>query len=42
MEKKDLITDELLSHFRNGEELFDFLGEIQKRGVEKLAPVYVV
>ena len=36
MEKKDLITDELLSHFKNGEELFDFLGEIQKRGVEKL------
>lgn len=36
MEKKDLITDELLSHFTNGQELFDFLGEIQKRGVEKL------
>lgn len=36
MMKKDLITDELLSQFSNGEELFDFLGEIQKRGVEKL------
>lgn len=36
MEKKDLITDELLSHFSNGDELFDFLGEVQKRGIEKL------
>src|SRR5690554_314891 len=36
MEKKDLITDELLSHFTNEQELFDFLGEIQMRGVEKL------
>lgn len=36
MEKKNLITEELLSQFRNGDELFDFLGEIQKRGVEKL------
>jgi|GEM_PF-6101897 len=36
MEKKDLITDELLSHFSNGDELFDFLGEVQKPGIEKL------
>lgn len=36
MKKKEFITEELLSQFSNGEELFDFLGEIQKRGVEKL------
>lgn len=36
MKKKELITEELLSRFSNGEELFDFLGEIQKRGVERL------
>jgi len=36
MEKKDLITEELLSHFSNGDELFEFLGEVQKRGIEKL------
>ena len=36
MEKKELITEELLSRFTTGDELFDFLGEIQKRGIEKL------
>src|SRR5690606_14605998 len=36
MEKKDLITEELLSHFSNGDELFEFLGEVQKWGIEKL------
>lgn len=36
MKNEKLITEELLSQFKNGEELFDFLGQIQKRGVEKL------
>lgn len=31
-----MITDEFLSRFTNGDELFDFLGQVQKRGIEKL------
>src|SRR5690606_1076183 len=31
-----LINDALLDHFSNGDELFDFLGELQKRGIERL------
>lgn len=36
MKKQELLTDEFLSQFTNGEELNDFLGQIQKRGIEKL------
>ncbi|MFD2968955.1 hypothetical protein ACFS7Y_16295 [Sphingobacterium bambusae] len=36
MEKEKYITDDLLSQFSNGEELFSFLGELQTRGIEKL------
>lgn len=31
-----LINEELLKQFSNGDELFDFLGELQKRGIERL------
>jgi len=36
MKKEDLLNDEFLSHFKSGEELNDFLKQLQKRGIEKL------
>lgn len=36
MDKKDLINSDFLKQFKNGEELKEFLHELQKRGVEQL------
>ena len=36
MRKKEQVYDNLLSQFSNGEELLDFLKQLQKRGIEKL------
>jgi transposase-like protein len=36
MKKQELITDEFLSQFSNGQELNNFLEQIQKRGIERL------
>lgn len=36
MKKEQLLTDEFLQQFKTGEELNDFLKQIQKRGIEKL------
>lgn len=34
--KADLITDDFFNEFRTGEELNDFLRQVQKRGIEKI------
>ena len=36
MDTKDFISDEFLKQFKSGEELSDFLKQIQKRGIEKI------
>lgn len=36
MKKEDLLTDDFLKQFKSGEELNDFLKQIQKRGIEKM------
>lgn len=36
MKKEDLLSDEFLKQFKTGEELNDFLKQIQKRGIEKM------
>lgn len=36
MKKEDLFDDEFLKQFKTGEELNDFLKQIQKRGIEKM------
>lgn len=36
MEKEDLLSDDFLKQFKSGEELNDFLKQIQKRGIEKM------
>jgi len=36
MKKEDLLSDEFLSQFNNGEELNSFLSSLHKRGVEKI------
>ena len=36
MEKEDLLNDEFLKQFKTGEELNDFLKQIQKRAIEKM------
>ena len=36
MKKEDLLDDEFLKQFKTGEELNDFLKQIQKRGIEKM------
>jgi transposase-like protein len=36
MKKEDLLTDEFLKQFKDGDELNAFLGQLQKRGVEKM------
>lgn len=36
MKKEDLLTDEFLKQFKNGEELNNFLSQLQKRGIEKI------
>ena len=36
MKKEDLFDDEFLKHFKSGEELSNFLKQLQKRGLEKM------
>lgn len=36
MKKEDLLNDDFLKQFKTGEELHDFLKQIQKRGIEKM------
>lgn len=36
MKKEDLLSDEFLKQFKTGEELYSFLGQLQKRGLEKM------
>lgn len=36
MKKEDLLNDEFLKQFKSGDELNDFLKQIQKRGIEKM------
>ncbi|MFC0878737.1 transposase [Saccharicrinis sp. FJH2] len=36
MDKKDLLNSDFLKQFKNGDELKEFLHELQKRGVEQL------
>src|SRR5210317_652819 len=36
MKKEDLLNDDFLKQFKTGEELNDFLKQIQKRGIEKM------
>lgn len=36
MKKEDLLSDEFLKQFKNGDELNNFLSQLQKRGIEKI------
>ena len=36
MKKEDAFSEEFLKQFKNGEELYAFLGQLQKRGVEAI------
>ena len=36
MKSKDLLSDEILKQFKTGQELNDFLKQVQKRGIEKM------
>jgi transposase-like protein len=36
MKKEDAFSEEFLKQFKNGEELYSFLGQLQKRGVEAI------
>ena len=36
MKKEDLLKDDFLKQFKSGEELNDFLKQLQKRGIEKM------
>jgi len=36
MKKEDLLNEDFLKQFKTGEELNDFLGQLQKRGIEKI------
>ena len=36
MKKEDLLSDEFLKQFKTGEDLYSFLGQLQKRGLEKM------
>ena len=36
MKKEDLLSDEFLKQFKTGEDLYGFLGQLQKRGLEKM------
>lgn len=35
-EKEDLLSDEFLKQFKTGEDLYGFLAQLQKRGLEKM------
>jgi putative transposase len=36
MKKEEVLSEEFLKQFKTGDELFSFLGEIQKRGIEQI------
>ena len=36
MKKEDLLSDEFLKQFKTGEDLYGFLAQLQKRGIEKM------
>lgn len=36
MKSKDFLSDEILKQFKTGQELNDFLKQVQKRGIEKM------
>ena len=36
MKKEDALSEEFLKQFKTGEELYSFLSQIQKRGVEQI------
>jgi transposase-like protein len=36
MKKEDLLSDDFLKQFKTGEDLYSFLGQLQKRGLEKM------
>jgi transposase-like protein len=36
MKKDDLLSDDFLKQFKTGEDLYNFLGQLQKRGLEKM------
>ena len=36
MKKEDVLSNDFLKQFKNGEELYSFLGQLQKRGVEAI------
>ena len=36
METEDFLSDEFLKQFKTGQQLNDFLGQIQKRAIEKM------
>lgn len=36
MKKEDVLSEEFLKQFKTGEELYSFLAQIQKRGVEQI------
>jgi transposase-like protein len=36
MKKEDLLSDDFLKQFKTGEDLYNFLGQLQKRGLEKM------
>ena len=36
MKKEDLLSDDFLKQFKTGDELYGFLAELQKRGIEKM------
>nr|WP_227871595.1 IS256 family transposase [Flavobacterium kingsejongi] len=36
MKKEDLLSDEFLKQFKTGKDLYSFLGQLQKRGLEKM------
>jgi putative transposase len=36
MKKEDVLSDDFLKQFKTGEDLYSFLGKLQKRGLEKM------
>ncbi len=36
MKKEDLLNDDFLKQFKDGDDLNDFLKQLQKRGIEKM------
>ena len=36
MKKEDLLSDDFLKQFKTGEDLYGFLAQLQKRGLEKM------